>query len=962
MWHHGRVPPGLLATALTQELAGEVRRHGVVVWLDGPGAFMPFVDELAVRSRAGEVPFPVLAFRGSFLELMLALEGQSAGLDPSPLLLHMPGFTEETIRRTPLLELYELGVRFRKAPETLVREVASGRVAPDAIDRWLAQGPVDLAATEAWLAGQLTSTREGLASLLEELGAAPVLDAAVELLQGRPSFLRERVRSEAELEVLAAYLGRQTGMDASWLDFYGADPGETPLASLAAALVGWLLAVEFVHDLARPPAVAGLAQLARLTAPLVKACQALVEHLRARSEVDYAALADDVEGHLQAELSSLGRDDLGRVDTFRSEEIRALDFAVEELRAGAWARAEAWARTRAEASSFWLRRDEAEPRRRAWALVKESAALGVLLVARPTPLAATGSLAEATQAYAEHGAEVDRAHRRFEQRQSALLDGQVPRFGNLREVVRALRQAYRSWADGVARAFDRACRESGFLPDASLQQRTLYDQVIHPLAQGDRVALFLLDAFRFELATELLDTLRSPGMVVDLKPRLAELPTITAVGMNAIPPVAQGGRLTVAGQLEGFRSGEFTVRTPDNRARAIALRSSGKGSLLLSLASVCEDEPETLKRRIAGARVVVVHGTELDGAGEANVGAATFEHFLRQVRIAFGQLQRAGVKSFVFTADHGFLLADETTRRVRFGSRRDPCRRYVLDDHPRVEEGLTPVSLAALGYDGLAGHLLLRDDTAIFDTGGPSPTFVHGGNSPQERVIPVLTVRRERAPGRTIMAYRVEAEALRNLLGVHRIRLRLRPAHDGAGQLGFVGAPAVTLALRAPGHPEIRAVLKDATGPCALDDGALRLQLDDAWSELFFELTGPSSTKAQVEVFHPDAAEQVEPCRLEERFEVAWRRGGAAQTEPAGAPERALGWADAILDEGARRVFLHLEAHGSVSEAEATGMVGSPRAFRRFSLQFDALASRAPFKVRIEVAPDGKRYVKEGER
>ena len=43
------------------------------------------------------------------------------------------------------------------------------------------------------------------------------------------------------------------------------------------------------------------------------------------------------------------------------------------------------------------------------------------------------------------------------------------------------------------------------------------------------------------------------------------------------------------------------------------------------------------------------------------------------------------------------------------------------------------------------------------------------------------------------------------------------------------------------------------------------------------------------------------------------------------------------------------------------GFLGSPRAFRRFSLDFDENVRKVPFKVRIEVGADGKRYVKEGE-
>ena len=950
---------GLVAAALEQVLLSELRRHGTVVWLDGAGAFVRFVDGLQARAKAGGFPFPVVAYRGSFLELLLELEPFGSGLDQAPLLIHMPGYTEETIRKTPVLELYESGVRFRRAPETLVREVAAGKVAPEALERFLAEGVPTLEVADEWLTSQLDNSREGLARNLDSLGPRTVLDQALSALGSGETFLKKQVATSAEQEVLQAYLSRQTGLDTAWIAFYRQAGGEgtrDELAELLSAWIGWLLAVEYVHDLAREPKLAQLAPLKSLSPPLVKSCVGLVEHLREKHQDAYATLADEVEQHLHEELPAVRAEDLGRIDTFRVEEQRVLEAAVTALAAGEWARVKAWADVRTEDRSFWLRRDPA--RRRAWALVREGAELGVVLTGCPRPLEGVRGLHAAVDRYASAAFVVDRAHRRFEQRQATLLDSQVPHFGDLKGCVHVLRRAYREWADRLAADFARVCREEGFLPDDSLQQRTLFDQVVQPAASEERVALFMLDAFRYEMATELVEELKAPGTVVDLKPRLAELPSVTSVGMNALAPVAMAGRLHVAGALAGFKTGEFTVRTPEDRARAIGQRTAGKQSILLKLSEVCDSDPEQLKRRIASARVVVVHGTEFDDAGEANVGPATFEHSLRQLRSAWAQLQRAGAKSFVFTADHGFMLLDETTRTVPFGKRTDPHPRYVLDELARAEPGMVNVSLQALGYDGLTGHLLFREDTALFATTRPGATFVHGGNSLQERVIPVLTVRRERPPVASQVRYEVQARREKDVMGVRRLTLRVVTA---AGQLGFTTKRDVTLALRAVGASEVSVVLKDLSGPGAIQDGRLRVPADAEWSELFFALEGAASGQARVELYHPDAVEKLDPVRLADWFEVDFRRGGTVASQPA-PTDRELSWTDSFTNEGERTVFQHLDKHGAITEAEVTQLLGSPRAFRRFSLAFDELLRKVPFRVRIETAPDGKRYVKEGEK
>ncbi|MCB0062081.1 MAG: PglZ domain-containing protein, partial [Caldilineaceae bacterium] len=69
---------------------------------------------------------------------------------------------------------------------------------------------------------------------------------------------------------------------------------------------------------------------------------------------------------------------------------------------------------------------------------------------------------------------------------------------------------------------------------------------MRPLTQEPgAIAYFLLDAFRYEMGEELYRQLAdTPASTVQLKARLAELPTVTAVGMNVLAPVVANGRLT----------------------------------------------------------------------------------------------------------------------------------------------------------------------------------------------------------------------------------------------------------------------------------------------------------------------------------------------------------------------------------------------------------------------------------
>lgn len=943
---------GHVSSTLEQEVLGELRRQGIVVWLDKDALYSRFVDDLAVRSAEREFPFPVVGFRGSFLELLFQLEPYGSGLDRQPLLIHMPGFNEESIRKTPVLELYESGVRFRKALDTLIREAATGRVAPAEVEKFVVKQP-SLEEADAWLTGAVSQSTFGLAAALNEFGPTMLAEALA-----RPnSSLAQRITAPEEMQVLVTYLHALTGLDEDWIKLVGHEAKPWHLDEVLHALAAWVLCVEYVHDLRRSAHRQELQRLRMLSAPLVKACRDLVQQVRRDSADAYERIADEVAGIFADELEAMAPDDLGQIDTFREEENRILTGAVAALHARDWAKAKVWCAQRQGDKSFWLQRDQL--RRWAWSLVAEAAEFGETLAKYPRAFEGVRSLEQAATRYAAGAFEVDRAHRRFEQRRLALLESRLPHYGALREVATELRRAHRAWADQLTGDFAGLCTEHGFLPPPELQQRNLFEQVVHPLTlTGEKVAIFMIDAFRFEMATELVDELVGVGTVVDLKPRLAELPTITSVGMNVLAPVTHGDRLTLAGIFQGFKTGEYTVRRPDDRARAMGMRSAGKPCLHLKLADVCEASTAALIRDVKAHPLVMVHSKEIDGAGEANVGLPTFESTLQQIKAAWHHLQLAGVKHFVFTADHGFLLQDETTEVRAFGTKSVPQRRHVFDEHPRAEAGMVNVSLSSLGYDGLSGYLLFRNDTAVFATGTSGASFVHGGNSPQERIIPVLTVTRKHREHGGLSSYEVEVETLPDVMGLHRFRLRCCFAKETTTSLGFAAARTVDLSLRVPDRDAVRVIVKDVAGPATLRTGRLQMPIGEAWSEVFFGLEGPTDERVHVEVFHADNLERVRSATPDQWYSVSGAAAGAAKV----APPKVLTWADAIADEGIRKVFLHIEKHGVVTESELATLLGSPRAARRFSVEFDKHLAMLPFGVRTEPAEGGKRYVREADR
>lgn len=977
---------GPVSSLLEAQLRESVRRHGVVVWLDLDDQYSAFADRLQQLHRESTLPYPVHVYRGSFLELLLALELETGAVDPMPLVIHVPGFSPETVHRTPLFELYKAGTQFQRAIETLVNQAATGKLPREMVAAFLAQGEITLDGADAWLSARLDAETHALAASLRSVSLNGLFD---DLLGA--GTLAAQVAEPGHRTALMTQLRAMLGMPADWAERFLSQPsGEADEVAFVAA--GWALCVEYVQDLKRPPVDDRLEPALRLPAALVTACTALCQHLRSSYAAFYIGVADDTSGWLLDEEERTQAEDLGATETFRFEEEILLAGALDRLGSGHWQPVLDWAERRADGQSFWLRQDAA--RTSAWRLLQVIARLGVAIEAVGDRLGAA-DLTEAVRRYVEAGARVDQAHRHLEQQRLALLYPQVQAFDRIRAQVDRVTGLWRAWADGWARDFSQLCRSEGFLPEPELRQRNLFAEVVEPLLDGaGPTALFLVDALRYEMAEELSGLLaNTAGSQIRLDARLAELPTVTAVGMNVLAPVASThagaakglaappGRLRPVitdRRLSGFSTGEFTVTDPETRRRAMQSRVGGTTLPSLTLNEVLQRDAASLRQAVSKARLVVVSSLEIDEAGEKGVGPAFFDPAIQRLRAAWRLLREAGVRRFVITADHGFLLVDPTRAAAQAHGRKvDPKRRHLLSEQAADHAGEVRVPLTELGYEGTDLHLMMPETTAVFDTGKRGRGFVHGGNSLQERVIPVLTLVHRHPAGSDATAYRLSARRLDGVAGLHCIAAEVSLA--GQGALDFGGRAEVELALRVPGVEaggadiarveRVRVDLCQVRGAARLSGASLRVEVGRPF-ELFFRLSGSGETRVLVELFHPSAEVSLAPCLVDGRFAVTATRTEEppiasvhAEEEPrAGASAEPEPWLERLADASIRQVFAHLETHGRVTETEVIGILGGARAARRFAREVEQYALHAPFAVRIDVVGGVKRYVKEGGR
>ena len=302
-------------------------------------------------------------------------------------------------------------------------------------------------------------------------------------------------------------------------------------------------------------------------------------------------------------------------------------------------------------------------------------------------------------------------------------------------VVRAL---YLVWLEGVSRQFQQAVDAlGGKLPTSATA----------PIDAG--TCLLFADGLRFDLAARLQAKLESQGVRGRLEYRLGPIPTVTATAK----PLAT----TVSDAVEGADATDFTPRFKDTKQPVIASK---------------------LRERLAARGVEIIDGAETrmaltDGAtGWVEVGridelghklgetlARQIEHEVDRLLETVLGLLDAGWKRVRVVTDHGWLLMPGGLPKVELpqylvASRWARCA--------AVREGATPQVATYPWYWNSSVRITTPPGAGAYAAG---TSYAHGGISPQECVVPELTVERGTAVVRARITS-VEWKRLRCLVTV----------------------------------------------------------------------------------------------------------------------------------------------------------------------------------------------------
>ncbi|AGN01219.1 PglZ domain-containing protein [Salinarchaeum sp. Harcht-Bsk1] len=269
-----------------------------------------------------------------------------------------------------------------------------------------------------------------------------------------------------------------------------------------------------------------------------------------------------------------------------------------------------------------------------------------------------------------------------------------------------------------------------------------FDQEQEHLQSGQSVALFVVDALRFDLAHELAESVRRalPGLEVDESAWVGTLPSDTDFGKAALTP---GSKFSFNVTLDdGELVPERNGRKITNYQREKLLTDDGWSYIMQS-----DDEKVGW-----GENRVAYYWNDLDKAGEEEL--TDFEHVFSDrietiSEIICEKLQKGEWDRAYILADHGFV---SLPRQIDIDDIHPPdgaehvTRRWVAgedldDDGP----GVLLDENAHLGYlDGETKIRALADPIQRFRNQGlPDARFYHGGVLPQEFVLNFVTITQE---------------------------------------------------------------------------------------------------------------------------------------------------------------------------------------------------------------------------
>ena len=259
-----------------------------------------------------------------------------------------------------------------------------------------------------------------------------------------------------------------------------------------------------------------------------------------------------------------------------------------------------------------------------------------------------------------------------------------------------------------------------------------------------QVAFFLADALRFEMGCDLAEALAEIGEV-EATTAASVLPTVTACGMAALMPNADGALRLVATEDDFVPAlGTRLLKGSEERMKLLKERY-GDRFLDLPLEELLSKPAERFRVKLASVDLLVVRTPDPDQIAE-NLSSWRARKYLSDVVGEMADIVRRlttiGFTHFVISADHGHVLVHEIPPGDIVpkppGKWLKTKRRSLLGHTLSTDPGVVVLKARDVGIQGDPEEICVPRGFKVFSAGD---SYFHEGISLQEAVVPVVVVR-----------------------------------------------------------------------------------------------------------------------------------------------------------------------------------------------------------------------------
>ena len=807
---------GVVTKHLFELIAKQVEDHKLVVWYDPERAYADAAPELSCANTT------VASYDGSFLQLRHEIDNLLNDEEPPRLVVYVPEDQAKT--HHALIELEAAGVVIQPGQQPPQRNTRLAIVARNAlktvlgddtaydVEKQVEAGKLTLADLNvlAKKGGEISS---GVVSLI--FGTGNPQEVCLAFLGCN--------KYDSEIEKKSA-LGELVGLLGSSFEIELLS--KTTLADLRDKLTRHILLTDLIHGLGKavPPSLKSVSIAS--TPSGVDSCVRLAKTWRGQRDYrdSYVAAATKLEQDYHLDQQQFDAEQIGELETCLAIERSLLRHVEQKLLASATNDLLGLAQSRL--SCFW---SAVMPTVQAhWALIASAAE--VLLEAERVakelkkPPATVPTL---IKAYAEGDSPwclLDTHHRHMESRWYNFEAAEEQ--DGLEKLVVKARGRYVQVGSEMAKHFVTQYAKANHPLKGVQRQRDIYESHVKPLLEEQKVAYVWVDALRFEMARELCDSL-GDAFNIQIEPATATTPTITEIGMASLLPKAAKARVVAVGGGKLAVDIEGTV-IKERKDRVNFLKGQvGVDFFEAKLDDLLPKPSKKIERGIKEARVVLITSQEIDELCEKdNITQARrqMDGVLSDLGRGVRALVKLGVQTIILCADHGHLFADEISDDMKIdapgGETADLHRRVWVGVGGTSEPSYLRTSLSSLGVDG-DYDLATPYTFACFKSKGGARAYFHGGLSPQEVIIPVVTL----TPSKSAMAglptgIDWEIKTGTSKLTTRFFSVQIAGKESGGSLFGFEPSK-IRLEIRAKGKCVSRSVsasygFEDATGEVQL--------------------------------------------------------------------------------------------------------------------------------------------------